>query len=189
MNFFNVGAHKRASVTQYNINGNRKFWKSVNPLIFERLFHKERIPVISKDKIISEENKLLEKFSWGFRRISWIYLSGRCSRWFRTIFKKIPGNAEKKFRKCWRRFLGMFKKVLGNVQKDFGKFSKKNQGMLKKIRWNFWKDSRECFWKIRGNAQKILRENIQENSSECLKRLWGMLKKIGCFITQLYTRI
>lgn len=178
MNFFNVGAHKRASVTQYNINGNRKFWKSVNPLIFERLFHKERIPVISKDKIISEENKLVEKFSWGFRRISWIYLSGRCSRWFRTIFKKIPGNAEKKFRKCWRRFLGMFKKVLGNVQKDFGKFSKKIKecskrfgGIFEKIPENVFEKSGEMLKRFCGRTFKKIPVNVWKDCGECWRRL------------------
>ena len=52
---------------------------------------------------------------------------GECSRRFRGVFKKIPGDAPEDLGnvradsgECLERFRGMLKQILGNVQKDSG---------------------------------------------------------------------
>ena len=55
--------------------------------------------------------------------------SGECSKGFRGVLKKIPGNIR-------RRFQGIFEKISGNVPEDSGKCSRRFRGMLKKISGN-----------------------------------------------------
>ena len=44
--------------------------------------------------------------------------SGECSRRFRGMFKKIPGNVPEDSGECSSRFRRMFGKIPGNAQKD-----------------------------------------------------------------------
>ena len=46
--------------------------------------------------------------------------SGKCSKRFREMLKKIPGNVPEDSGECSRIFRGMFKKIPGNVEGDFG---------------------------------------------------------------------
>ena len=69
--------------------------------------------------------------------------SGECSRRFRGMLNKIPGNVQKDSGECSRRFRGMLKKIPGNVRKDSGECLKRFRGMFEKIPGNVRKDSGE----------------------------------------------
>ena len=84
----------------------------------------------------------------GFRGISsgnvTILTFRKCSRGFRGMLKKIPGNGQEDSGEFSKGFLGMFKKIPGNAQEDSGECSRGFRGMLKKISGNVSKDSGEC---------------------------------------------
>ena len=56
--------------TKWNVKtmkGNRKFWKTVNPLFLENSYSKESITVINKDGLITENEDLAKTFNNFFR--------------------------------------------------------------------------------------------------------------------------
>ena len=85
------------------------------------------------------------------------------------MFEKIPGNVIKDFRKCSRRFRGMLLKIPGNAWEDFGDWYERLgnfqgdsgeccrgfRGMFEQIPGNVRKDSGECSSRFRGMFKKI----------------------------------
>ena len=86
------------------------------------------------------------------------------------MFNKIPGNAQEDSGECSKRFRGMLKKIPGNVRKDI-------RGMFEKIPGNVRKHSGECSKRFRGMFENI-RGNVRKDSGECSKRFRGMFEKI-----------
>ena len=70
------------------------------------------------------------------------------------MFEEIPGNVRRDSRECSKRFRGMFKKIPGNADEDSG-------GFLRKFPENAEEDSEECWQRFSKILKKIKRFMMQ----------------------------